>query len=380
MRHALAAGDASWAARLIEQHFDALFLSGESATIQRWLAALPAELAGSRPRLCLARAWMALVGGDVEAADAPLDAAERGFADVADEPFEPSVGRGASWLANVPAAIALARAWLAYLRGDAEGTAAFASHALAELGEGEWVLDSVTRVQLALAEWLRGRLTQAERAFASSIAGWRAAGETGLAASACHLLGQVQRAQGRLDAAFGTYQQALEITTAPGRASPPAAGIGYVGLAEVAYQRNELDAAFRQASEGIARCRQLNYTQPLATGLATLAWIRQAAGDAAGALDAMGEAERVAPGPGVTGLFNPVPAQRARLLLAHGDVAAATRWTEERGLGVDDEPGYPAGAGVSGAGPGAPRATPPRRGTRAAAAAARRSGRPTPDG
>jgi LuxR family maltose regulon positive regulatory protein len=43
----------------------------------------------------------------------------------------------------------------------------------------------------------------------------------------------------------------------------------------------------------------------------------------------------------VTGLINPVPAQRARLLLAQGDVAAAARWTTERGLGPDDEPGYP---------------------------------------
>ena len=42
---------------------------------------------------------------------------------------------------NVPAAIALERALLAYLRGDAEGTAAFASQALAKLGEGEWMLD-----------------------------------------------------------------------------------------------------------------------------------------------------------------------------------------------------------------------------------------------
>ena len=55
----------------------------------------------------------------------------------------------------------------------------------------------------------------------------------------------------------------------------------------------------------------------------------------------MGEAERAAPGPAVAGLLNPVPAQRARLLLAQGEVAAAARWTEERGLGPDDEPGYP---------------------------------------
>jgi LuxR family maltose regulon positive regulatory protein len=161
-----------------------------------------------------------------------------------------------------------------------------------------------------------------------------------LAASACHFLGQVQRAQGRLDAALGTYQQALEITALPGQAAVPAAGIGYVGMAEVAYQRGELDAALRHVTEGIARCRRVNWTQPLATGLATLAWIRHAKGDPAGALEAMGEAERAAPGPAVANLFNPVPVQRARLLLAQGDVAAAARWTQQRGLAADDEPSY----------------------------------------
>jgi LuxR family transcriptional regulator, maltose regulon positive regulatory protein len=340
VRHALGAGDPIWAARLIEQHFDGIFLRGESATVQRWLSGLPAELIRARPRLCLAQAWMALVGGDVDAAGPPLEDAERAPADAADEPFEPSAGRVASVLANVPAAIALDRAFLAYLRGDAEDTAGFASQALAQLGEGEWMLDLWIRSMQALAEWLRGRLADAERGFAAIVAGWQAAGERPLAASACHFLGQVQRAQGRLDAAVGTYQQALEITAPPGQAAMPAAGIGYVGMAEVAYQRGDLDAALGHVTEGIARCRQVNWTQPLATGLATLAWIRHAKGDPAGALEAMGEAERAAPDPAVANLFNPVPVQRARLLLAQGDVAAAARWTQDRGLGVDDEATY----------------------------------------
>jgi LuxR family maltose regulon positive regulatory protein len=162
-----------------------------------------------------------------------------------------------------------------------------------------------------------------------------------MAASGCHLLGQVQRAQGRLDAAVGTYQQALEMTAPPGRPALPAAGVAYVGMAEVAYQRGEVDAALRHVTESIPLCRQLVYSQPLATGLAALAWIRQAQGDAAAAVEAMGEAGRVAPGPGVAGLLSPVAAQRARLLLAQGEVAAAARWVEERGLGPDDDPGYP---------------------------------------
>jgi len=190
------------------------------------------------------------------------------------------------------------RAVLAQLRGDAEGTAAFASQALAKIGEGEWLVDSITRGFLARAEWLRGRHAEAERGFAASITGWRAAGERYLAAVGCQLLAQVQRAQGNLDAATGAYQQTLEITAPPGQPALPAAGIGYVGLAEVAYQRNQLDAAVRDVTEGIAWCRQLAYTQHLATGLATLAWIRQAHGDVSGAREAMGEAERAAPAAG----------------------------------------------------------------------------------
>src|SRR5258706_364633 len=82
-------------------------------------------------------------------------------------------------------------------------------------------------------------------------------------------------------------------------------------------------------------------TQPGGPGRARRAWIRRATGDAAGALDAIGEAERVAPSPAVVGLTSPVPAQRARLLLARGHTAAAARWAKQRGLGADDEPGYP---------------------------------------
>ena len=86
-------------------------------------------------------------------------------------------------------------------------------------------------------------------------------------------------------------------------------------------------------------CRRLAYTPPLAAGLVTLAWIRQARGDPAGATEAMGSAAQLSPGP--DGLLNPVPSQSARLLLAHGDVGAAADWVVERGLSADGEPVYP---------------------------------------
>jgi hypothetical protein len=110
----VARGETSWAARLTEQHFDELFyLRGERATVQRWLSALPAELIRSRPRLLVAATAMADSTGDVDAVDGLLDAAERASADAADEPFEPSAGRAASLLVNVPATIAIFRAYRA---------------------------------------------------------------------------------------------------------------------------------------------------------------------------------------------------------------------------------------------------------------------------
>jgi LuxR family transcriptional regulator, maltose regulon positive regulatory protein len=337
--HALAAGDTAWAARLIEQHFDAtLYLRSEHATAQRWLAALPADQFESRPRLSLAQGLLAATLGRAEAMEPALDAAERALAGAtpaAGEPFEPSAGQAASMLVNIPALIAIHRSFLAQLRGDAEDTAAFALLALDQLGRGERLLSSMAQGLLGGAEWLRGRLGQAEQAFVSSIAGW----QTGQPLSwGVYQLGQVQRAQGRLDAATETYQRTLDIAAASG---PTPAGPAHAGLGEVAYQRNELDRALQQVTAGIALCRQFLYPAPLGAGLATLAWIRQAQGDPGGALESMGEAARTALGPGVTGLLNPVPAQRARLLLAQGDVAAAVAWTSDRGLGPDDEPVYP---------------------------------------
>src|SRR5262249_18723475 len=80
---------------------------------------------------------------------------------------------------------------------------------------------------------------------------------------------------------------------------------------------------------------------PLATGLVTLARIRQAQGDEAGALDAIDQAAEAMPSPGMIDLLNPVPAQRARLLLTQGNTAAPAHWIQQSGLRGDDQPNYP---------------------------------------
>jgi ATP/maltotriose-dependent transcriptional regulator MalT len=366
VRHALAAGDTTCAARLVERHVEDLLGRSEGVTLRRWLSALPAESVRDRPRLCLAQAYGAAQRFQVEALEALLDDTEHAFGVSGDEPYADPAGRPVSVLANVPAGIGYLRASLARLRGDAALAASYNGQALAQLGEDEWLLRSFVRWNQAVADWLGGRLGPAERGLARVLAELRAADEAVrragseptevfhavqggagffagfLAMRVCYDLGQVQRARGNLDAALATYRHALE---AAGEGSQAAhMGVAHVGLAQVLYERNELDAALDHATRGVTLCRQLAYTPPLATGLAVLAWIRHAHGDAAGALEAMeamGEAGQAGLSPQVAALFNPVPSQRARLLLAQGDVHAAARWTTAAGLSPDDEPDYP---------------------------------------
>ena len=341
VRHALAAGDAAWAARLVERHVETLLGRSEGATLRRWLSALPAESARDRPRLCLAQAYGAAMGFQVEALEALLDDAERAFAVSGDEPYEASAGRPVSSLANVPAGIAFLRAVLARLRGDAALASDYNRQALAQLGEDDWLMRYLVRWNQAAADWLGGRPGPAERGLTEVLAELRAAGQffAGfLAMRVCYDLGEVQRAHGNLDAALATYRQALEEA---GESQTAITGPAHVGLAQVLYERDELTAALDHATRGITLCQQLTFTQSLATGVAVVARIRHAHGDAAGALEAIGEAGQAGLSPQVITLLNPVPAQRARLQLAQGDVAAAARWAQQRGLGPDDKPGYP---------------------------------------
>ena len=345
VRHALAAGDAAWAARLVERHVEALLGRSEGATLRRWLSALPPEAVRMRPRLCLAQAYGAAMGFRLDALEALLDDAERAFAVGGDEPYEPSLGRpqGDSVLANVPAGIAFLRASLARLRGDAALAAGYNRQALDQLGADDWLMRSFVAWNQAVADWLAGRLGPAERGLAEVLAERQAVDVEFfggfLPMRVRYDLGEVQRAEGNLDAALATYRQVLEET---GESSQTAlTGPAHVGLAQVLYERNELDAALDHATRGVKLCRQLTFTQSLATGLAVVARIRQAQGDAAGALEAMGEAGQAGLSPQVIALFNPVPSQRARLLLATGHVRAAAQWTTAAGLNPDDKADFP---------------------------------------
>jgi LuxR family transcriptional regulator, maltose regulon positive regulatory protein len=174
IRHAVAAGDTPWAARLVEQHMGETLRRGEGKLV-RWLALLPDDAVRSRPGLCLAKAMAELDLDHVSAVERLLKHADRAFhhPGQGQQAFEvPTYG---GMVAEVPAAIALIRAELAFDQGDAEGTAAFARSALAQMAEQEHGPRLFARWLLVVADWMRGRVAETEPAFAELLAEARAA-------------------------------------------------------------------------------------------------------------------------------------------------------------------------------------------------------------
>jgi LuxR family maltose regulon positive regulatory protein len=348
VQHALAAGDAGWAARLVERYIGATLAWAESATAARWLADLPDEQVRGWPQLCALRAIQAVLAGQAGEVERWLDAAEAALASKSAEETagEQAAGSEAGRLpADLPGTLLALRADLARMRGDAGGTIRFARQVLARLPAGEGGSRFIAAWNLARASWLNGELTEAERALAELTAA-RPAGDV-LGMAVCWEHGLVLRAQGRLGAALASYQQALAAGTRTEGPAPPALGTMHVGAAAVLYEQDELTDALERATDGLAGCRQLASGWSVASGrwlaeaLVTLARIQLALGDRAAAGAAIGEAEQAGPSPDVVDLFNPAGAQRVRLLLAQGQLAEAAAWAAARGLDPGDQPSYP---------------------------------------
>src|SRR6266545_4755686 len=181
VRHALAAGEAAWVARLMERHFP-VWVS-EDPTLSRWLAELPASVVGE-PWLCVALASLAAMGGRLEEAERLLVAAERAPAGAAGTQGPPA-GTPVRLAEDLPSVIAMLRANFARLHGDAGPATRFAHRAQAELAGDDPLTRAVIEWNLAQADLLGGRLEGVEHALRRVMAAYRAAGMPLQAAAVC---------------------------------------------------------------------------------------------------------------------------------------------------------------------------------------------------
>jgi len=236
--------------------------------------------------------------------------------------------------AEITGRIATIRASIAVARGDLPRTIALSRLALEYLPK-----ENITRAYaawyLGRACWLRGEVSAASMALAeASHISWEVDHPYGVFL-VTHDLARLQKLQGQLHQADETYRQALELALQRG-GDLPAVGPAYVGRGKLEYEWNHLEEATALLREGITRCERTGNVRAIMQAQITLAFIRQAQGDADGARAMMQQVVQTTSRQHLSQFRNAqVEAFAAWSSLMQGDEAAVLRWQERCDLTLD---------------------------------------------
>jgi LuxR family maltose regulon positive regulatory protein len=239
---------------------------------------------------------------------------------------------------RLPTAIAMYRAGQALAHGDVAGTMAHARRALDLAGDDDHLGRGGPAALLGLAYWTSGDLESGCRWYAGAMASLEQAGHHSDVIGCALALADMRIAQGRLRDARAVYDRALQRAE---QFEPPLRGAAdmHVGISGLLRERNDLDAAEQRLLAARELGEHAGLPQNAYRWRVAMARIREAEGDPGAALSLLDEAERCYVGdfsPDV----RPVPAVRARLWAAQGDLDEALGWASARGLSADDEPSY----------------------------------------
>jgi LuxR family maltose regulon positive regulatory protein len=335
VQHALMAVDDERVAHLIEEHGLRIIVGGQVHTLLRWIGALADPLIRARPMLCIIHALALLFTNQVAAAEARLLDAERYIQH--DTPTAQILliqGRAAAIRANI-----------ARYTGDLAGCVAYAQQVLRLLPESETIARTIAVLHVARIFRVSGAVTEETEQRASAlIAPFQTAGNLLGTLAAITNLARLQVLQGRLQAAAATYGNMAQIAATPDQPLLLEGPAYYVGMADLLYEWNDLNAAERhltQAMEQLAD-RLVVDAEDVTLAYLTLARLQHAKGGQTTAALTLQTYMDLARRRGfVAHLVVRGAAVQAQFALAQGDLAAAVTWANASGLNAVDAFSFP---------------------------------------
>ena len=345
IRHAIAGNDFGRAADLVELAIPAMGRDRRESTVRRWLDAIPDEVIRVRPVLSDGYAASLLVRGETDGVERRLADAERWLdltaESLADQGARPSAMVVADEAAfrNLPASIAIHRAGLARMLGDDATTVTHARRALELLGDDDHLGRGGSAALLGLAHWAIGDLEAAQRSYVDAMSSLEKAGHLSDGLGLAIALADIQIARGRLGDAMRTHELGLQISIAHGVPALRGTADMHVGMSTIARERDDLGSALGHLRSSEALGEDNGLPQNPYRSRVAMARIRQSEGDLDGALSLLGEAERRYAGD-FSPDIRPVPALKARVLIAAGRLGEASAWARNRGLSTADDVSY----------------------------------------
>ena len=307
----------------------------QETALRRWLSALLEGLFDARPVLLLALAGAGMAGGDPTGAESLMQGVESWLGPAAST-ATPIVYDEVEFR-RLPGQVEIYRAALALLAGDINGTRTHAQAALARTQPSDHLGRGSASALLGLAAWTLGDLEAAHDRYASALQAFIDADYLADVLGVSLGLADIQLAQGRLGDAERTFESGLTLT----RDHPGLRGAAdmHVGLSEVLLERSDLQGAADELRAGRELGEHAGLPQYPYRWRVAAARLALAEGDPAAALDLLDQAERVY-NTDFSPSVRPITALKARADLAMGDIEAAVRWAESRGVTVNDELSY----------------------------------------
>jgi LuxR family maltose regulon positive regulatory protein len=334
VRHALAAGDVDHAADLVELAVPDLRRARQEATLRRWVDELPDRVVARRPVLAMGLVGALMASNDFGDVERRLHVIEG----LLDGDASSAVVVNESELARLPAGVEMYRAALSLVGGDPAGTLEHARRAVARSPEADDLTRASAAALAGLASWTLGDIEAAHRSYTDATDGLRRVGYLPDVLGCSITLADLESTQGRLRQARRTYEDALSLAGGPDAQLRGVRDM-HVGLSQLALERNDRATA----AEHLRRCDELGEEAGLPQNAyrwrVALAQLREADGELEAALGLLAEAERVYVGdfsPNV----RPIPALRARMRAAHGQLEPAERWVGDSGVSAGDQLSY----------------------------------------
>src|SRR6266511_2481228 len=253
-------GDVDLASDVVASHWNAFANEGKLVTVTSWLDSLPAGVVARDPRLCLARAWHALLTNRIDEIEGWIVKAEAGSLPGPLRDGTSSIDSGA----------ALIRTIHVYYMGDISASEKWARRAL-ELEDETSPWYSMAYSAIAAVHFWRGEKAAAATALDETVRLAQARGNILSALWALEFRALLAAESGEPEAAERLVHQALALSAEHGLEEHWVHGAGKLALAYAGEVRGEHAAALAEAERALELVRRGPGTMELGLALITLA-------------------------------------------------------------------------------------------------------------